>query len=97
MEDMMEQIEERRRIQPGDCLYVCLQDLQREASELRLSDLPRLRHWSFACADLLAQVPDQAQRLAWADALGQRMNRFGISQELVIGELLRLALAAEGR
>lgn len=93
----MEQIEERRRIQPGDCLFTCLQDLEREASELRLSDLSRMRHWSFACADLLAQVPDQGQRLAWADSLGQRMNRFGISQELVIGELLRLALAAEAR
>lgn len=93
----MAQIEERRRIQPGDCLYACLEDLEREASQLLLSDLSRMRHWSFACADLLAQVPDQAQRLTWAYSLGQRMNRFGISQELVIGELLRLALAAEAR
>ena len=93
----MEQIEERRRIQPGDCLYACLEDLEREGSTLRLCEWARLREWSMACADLLAQVGDPGQRLAWAYSLGRRLTRFGISEELVVGELLRMAIEAEGR
>lgn len=91
----MEQIEERRRIQPGDCLSACLEDLERDGSTLRLCEWARLREWSLACGDLLAQVGDPGQRLAWAYQLGRRMNRFGIPEELVIGALLRRAIEAE--
>ena len=85
----------QRLIMTGDCLYACLQDLQRAAATLQLCELQRLKHWTLACADLLAQVPDPLQRMAWAYALGGRMTQVGIPEELAAGELLRLARETE--
>lgn len=86
----MDESMETRRIQPGDALAVLLDDLVRTAPTAALTAEDFVR-WFTAAVDLLACVPDQDQRMAWAYQLVVPLP-FGRTWACaVLGDLLRFA------
>jgi len=62
-------MDERTRIREGDCLAEWRCALEMAARGLRPWDADRWLPWVEACADLLAAVPHEDQRVSWAYAL----------------------------
>lgn len=87
---------EIRRIQPTDCLFECLTDLERAGKALAPWDAPGWLTWESACGDLLAAVRCPMQRLSWAWSLAQAFThrRPGLPMEMVTGHLLQRARLA---
>lgn len=81
------------RLREGDCLAELRKDLERQAVTVRPWEADEWAGWLRACAELLAAVPDELQRIAWAWSLAQPVLRsiVGISQELLMGTLLSKA------
>lgn len=82
-----------RRLREGDCLSELRKDLERQAATVRPWEADEWLGWIRACAELLAAVPDELQRIAWAWSLGQPVLRsiVGVSQELLMGTLVSTA------
>ena len=82
------------RLREGDCLSELRKDLERQALTLKVWEPESCSTWVEACVELLAAVPDELQRVAWAWSLTQAVLKkiVGIPQDLVTGRLL---LAAE--
>ena len=82
-----------KRLRAGDCLDELRADLERQAREIKPWDADRFPGWVQACGDVLAAVPDELQRIAWAWSLAQALlhNIVGIPQNWVIGLLLSKA------
>lgn len=89
----MDSTEERARLREGDCLSELRRDLERQAATVKPWEADEWAGWVRACAELLAAVPDELQRIAWAWSLTQALLRkiVGIPQDLAIGLLLRKA------
>lgn len=81
------------RISERDCLAQLRRDLERQAATVKPWEADEWAGWVRACAELLAVVPDEAQRIAWAWSLGQPVRRaiVGISQDILMGTLLSKA------
>ena len=69
----MDELNEQRRVGPGDALVCVLQDLERSAVAVR-GNLPATERWLESAVDLLACLPDMAQRMSWAIALAQAVT-----------------------
>jgi hypothetical protein len=69
----MDELNEQRRVGPGDALVYVLQDLERSALSVRGSVVSTER-WIESAVDLLACLPDMAQRMSWAIALAQAVT-----------------------
>lgn len=80
-------------IRERDCLAQLRRDLERQAKTVKPWEADEWAAWVRACAELLAAVPDELQRVAWAWSLGQPVLRsvVGISQEILMGLLLSRA------
>lgn len=63
------------RIQPVDVLYVMFEDLCAQAGTFQVWDADRRTHWFDQCRQVLAEVPDVYQRLAWTYVLAQAFTR----------------------
>ncbi len=79
------------RIQPHDALFVLFDDLCFQAARIRHWDADRREAWLTACADVLAAVPDEAQRVAWALSLSTRLSLVGQPVQVVVHLLLARA------
>ena len=81
------------RIGERDCLARMRRDLERQAKTVKPWQADEWAGWVRACAELLAAVPDELQRVAWAWSLGQPVLRsiVGLSQEMLTGMLLSKA------
>lgn len=80
------------RIQPGDCLFALYEDLCRSADQAKESPWD----WLEAAASLLAQVPDEYQRLAWAIFLADAIATRQRPAKLIVGHLLLRAVTMGG-
>ena len=89
-----ETLREPVRIREGDCLFVLFLDLRSQARTIRPYDADAREGWLTACADLLAQVPDDWQRASWAYFLALDLNLIGSPLNLVMGLLLARAAQA---
>lgn len=92
---MSHPLTERRRIGEGDCLAEVRRDLERQAAVVLPWQADEWEGWMQACGELLALVPDELQRIAWAWVLGQPVLRriIEVSQEMLMGDLLARAAA----
>lgn len=92
---MSDQVQARRRLSEHDCLAEVRRDLERQAAVVLPWQADEWEGWMQACGELLALVPDELQRIAWAWALGQPVLRsiIGVSQEMLMGDLLARAAA----
>ena len=90
---MSDRAQERRRVTEGDCLSELRKDLERQAATVKPWQADEWAGWMRACGDLLAAVPDELQRIAWAWSLAQPVLRsiVGIAPNLLIGTLLSKA------
>lgn len=81
------------RLSERDCLAQLRRDLERQAATVKPWEADEWSGWVRACAELLAVVPDELQRVAWAWSLGQPVLRsiVGLSQEMLTGTLLSKA------
>jgi len=79
--------DESHRIQESDCLYALLRDLQTSAVRLDVRDAAARESWLRAAGDLLAQVPDRPQRLAWGYTLAATVP--GVPTLDILAELTR--------
>lgn len=86
---------ERRRIKEGDCLSELRRELDRQAATVQPWQADEWPRWMEACRELLAAVPDELQRIAWAWSLAQPVLRriVGLAPALLIGALLSKAAA----
>lgn len=84
----MDGIDERVRIGSNDCLAVWHADLRRQAKHVQPYDADAREQWVSACGDLLAQVPDEHQRVSWAYFLALDLNLIGCPMNFVVGLLL---------
>lgn len=82
---MSHPLTERRRIGEGDCLAEVVLPWQADEWE----------GWMQACGELLALVPDELQRIAWAWVLGQPVLRriIGLPHDVLTGVMLARAAA----
>jgi hypothetical protein len=75
-------------IQPKDVLFEMFDELRAQATTLNPWDCDRRTQWFDHCRDLLAEVPDPTQRMAWGYYLAQDFSRrMPVSPELVLGWL----------
>jgi hypothetical protein len=83
------------RLREGDCLSEMRKDLERQAATIKPWDADHFPNWVQAGGELLAAVPCEYQRVAWAWSLTQALlhNIVGIPQDTVIGLLLSKAAA----
>jgi hypothetical protein len=79
-----------KRLREGDCLAELRKDLEAQARVIKPWDGVRFSAWVQACAELLAAVPDELQRVAWAWSLTQELLRtiVGVPHDMIIGTLL---------
>lgn len=79
-----------KRLREGDCLNEMRLELERQAATIHVWDADAFGNWVEACGDVLAAVPDELQRVAWAWSLAQAVlaKIVGIPQNLVAGRLL---------
>lgn len=59
------------RLREEDCLNEMRRDLERQAATVQVWDADGFGAWVSACGDVLAAVPDELQRIAWAWSLAQ--------------------------
>ena len=78
------------RLREGDCLSEIRKDLARQAATVRVWEAEEYRPWVASCAELLATVPDELQRIAWAWSLAQALlaKIVGIPHSIIIETLL---------
>lgn len=76
-------------IRAHDVLYVMLEELCTEGRKFEMWDADRRTAWFAKCRQLLAEVPDVYQRLAWAYVLAQAftIGLPGVNFDLVLGWL----------
>jgi len=75
-------------IRPNDVLFVMYEELRAQASTLNPWDCDRRTQWFDRCRDLLAEVPDPMQRMAWGYYLAVDLSaRMPVSPELILGWL----------
>lgn len=81
------------RLREGDCLSEMRLELERQAATIHIWDADGFGNWVEACGAVLAAVPDELQRVAWAWSLAQAVlaKIVGIPQNLVAGRLLMAA------
>lgn len=81
------------RLSERDCLAQLRRDLERQAATVKPWQADEWAAWMRACAELLAAVPDELQRVNWAWSLARPVLRtiVGISQEILMGSLLSKA------
>jgi len=81
------------RLRETDCLAEIRKDLERQAATVKPWQADEWAGWVRACGELLAAVPDELQRVAWAWSLAQPVLRsiVGISQPMLVGALLTRA------
>lgn len=79
------------RIRAGDCLYALYLDLRTQARGLAPWDADAREAWLAACAQVLAQVQDEAQRTSWAYWLAAALSGFGGPVCVLAGHLLARA------
>jgi hypothetical protein len=81
------------RLREGDCLSEMRRELERQARVIKPWDADHFPGWLSAGGELLAAVPDELQRVAWAWSLTQALlsKIVGLPQDLVIGSLLSQA------
>lgn len=60
-------------IAPNDCLAELRKDLERQAAVVKVWEPESCCAWVSACGELLAAVPDELQRIAWAWSLTQAL------------------------
>jgi len=79
-----------KRLREGDCLNEMRMDLERQAVTVQVWDADAFGTWEAACGELLAAVPDELQRVAWAWSLAQALLKkiVGIPHDMVTGRLL---------
>jgi hypothetical protein len=79
------------RIREADALYLLFDELCQEALRLEPWDADTRDQWFDRCRQVLDEVPDFAQRLAWQYTLAQRFSLQlpGVNFDLVMA-LLRL-------
>jgi len=82
-----------KRLREHDCLAELRMDLERQAATVKPWQADEWAGWTRACGELLAAVPDETQRVAWAWSLAQPVLRtiVGLSQEILMGSLLSKA------
>lgn len=82
-----------KRLRENDCLAEMRMDLERQAATVLPWYADEWQAWVQACGDLLAQVPDELQRVAWAWSLGQPVwvRIVGLPQDMLTGLLLSKA------
>lgn len=82
-----------QRLREGDCLNEMRVDLERQAATVQVWDADGFGAWISACGEVLAAVPDELQRVAWAWSLAQAVLKkiVGIPQDMVTGRLLHAA------
>lgn len=89
------------RLREHDCLSEMRLDLERQAGEIKPWDADRFPGWVQACGEVLAAVPDELQRIAWAWSLTQAVlhHIVGIPQNWMVALLLSKAaeIQAVGR
>lgn len=92
---MSHPLTERRRIGEGDCLAEVRRDLERQAAVVLPWQADEWEGWMQACGELLALVPDELQRIAWAWVLGQPVLRriIGLPHDVLTGVMLARAAA----
>ena len=81
------------RLRETDCLSEIRKDLERQAATVKPWEADEWPRWIEACGELLAAVPDELQRVAWAWSLAQPVLRsiVGLPPNLLIGTLLSKA------
>ena len=86
------------RIRETDALYLLFDELCQEAQTLEPWDADARDRWFDRCRQVLAAVPDFAQRLAWQFTLAQRFSLRlpGVNFDLVLA-LLRLPHLPNGK
>lgn len=86
---------ERRRISEHDCLAAIRCDLERQAATVKPWQADEWQGWMQACGELLVQVPDELQRVAWAWSMGQPVLRriVGLPHDMLTGVMLARAAA----
>ncbi|MDP2383389.1 MAG: hypothetical protein Q8N00_11350 [Nitrospirota bacterium] len=85
------------RLREHDCLSEMRVDLERQAGEIKPWDADRFPGWVQACGEVLASVPDELQRIAWAWSLTQAVlhDIIGIPQNWMVAKLLSTAAEIE--
>lgn len=81
------------RLREHDCLSEMRRELECQAGEIKPWDADRFPGWVQACGAVLAAVPDELQRIAWAWSLTQAVLRHivGIPQSWMVALLLSTA------
>ena len=81
------------RLREGDCLAELRKDLERQALTLKVWEPESCSAWVEACGELLAAVPEELQRIAWAWFLAQALLKqvVGLPMNFVTELLLRKA------
>lgn len=58
-----------------DCLLIVLEDLQEYGKQIPLEDAARREHWFDALAEIIVQLPDEEQRMAWVGLIADDLCR----------------------
>ena len=87
-----ENIREPVRILEGDCLFELFTDLRSQARRIHPYDADEREGWLASCGEVLAQVPNEAQRVSWAYFLALDLNLHGSPLNLVMALLLARAV-----
>lgn len=87
---MSDQVPAQRRIGEHDCLAEMRRDLERQAATVLPWQADEWARWTQASAEVLALVPNELQRVAWAWSLGQPVLRriVGLAQPILTNALL---------
>ncbi|MCS6294340.1 MAG: hypothetical protein H8J66_14815 [Nitrospira sp.] len=85
------------RLREGDCLAELRKDLERQAATLKVWEPESCSTWVEACGELLAVVPVENQRVAWAWSLAQALLKQVVGLPLNYVTDLLLSKVAEIR
>lgn len=85
------------RLREGDCLAELRKDLERQALTLKVWEPESCTGWVEACGELLAAVPDNIQRVAWAWSMARALLQQVVGLPINYVTDLLLSKAAEIR